>query len=71
MYTYIKKAAYKGHYEVIEYFLNLDTNDIEINCRDNQGNTPLMLACVRGFNTSIDELNDGKNRRFQIVKMLL
>jgi len=30
-----------------------------------------MLACVRGYNASPSELNDGSNRKYYICKMLL
>jgi anoctamin-10 len=44
---------------------------MKINCRDNQGNTPLMLCCVRGYNTDISELDDGSRRKFSITKLLI
>jgi len=32
---FLLKAAYKGHVDVIRYFLDLNSNDIKINCKDN------------------------------------
>lgn len=30
-----------------------------------------MLACVRGYNTEIEDLNDGSKRKFTICKLLI
>ncbi|CAD8137640.1 unnamed protein product [Paramecium pentaurelia] len=46
-------AAYRGHYDVVEYFLDLHC--LDLNSKDNQGNSALMLVCVRGYNQDIDE----------------
>ena len=49
----------------------MKSQDIEINCEDNQGNNPLMLACVRGYNHDATELSDGTDRKQKIVQMLM
>lgn len=75
LYLFILKAAYRGHFDVVEYFIDLQC--ININSIDNKGiyfiinkeNTPLMLACVRGFNTDNEELADG--RKYRICRLLI
>ncbi|CAD8086171.1 unnamed protein product [Paramecium sonneborni] len=60
-------AAYRGHYDVVEYFLDLQC--IDINSKDNKGNTAIMLACVRGYNQDIESLKEGS--KFAICSLLL
>ncbi|CAD8171725.1 unnamed protein product [Paramecium pentaurelia] len=60
-------AAYRGHYNVVEYFLDLQC--ININSSDNKGNTALMLVCVRGYNSDINTLKDGQ--KFAICSLLI
>ncbi|CAD8136075.1 unnamed protein product [Paramecium octaurelia] len=68
-------AAYRGHYEVVEYFLNLQC--LDLNSTDKQGNSALMLVCVRGYNQDFDESVEQSDhadcdfRKYKIAKMLL
>ncbi|CAK71954.1 unnamed protein product (macronuclear) [Paramecium tetraurelia] len=63
----LQQAAYRGHYKVVEYFLDLQC--ININSQDNKGNTALMLTCVRGYNTDINTLKEGQ--KFAICSLLI
>jgi len=46
--TPLHVASLKGHFEWVEHFLKKKRQEIDIDCQDNCGQTPLQLASRPG-----------------------
>jgi len=70
-------AAYRGSYSILEVLLSeCKAEQVNINVRDTNGDTPLELACIRGFDGNPDDIYEYDNgykvsRRFRVTQMLL
>lgn len=76
--TLIHIAAYRGSVSIMRMLLNLfRTHEIKTNSKDKNGDTPLDLACTRGFDMNESETytdiltGESFSKRFVIVRSLL
>lgn len=71
-------AAFRGSCEIMEILLEKSKiNEIPINATDVNGDDPVNLACIRGFDERVDEqvfdeeIGRYVSRRFKVAKLLL
>ena len=53
--TALHMAAYNGHSEIVKFLLE---HDATVDCRDNEGKTPLIHACTGPFAKTVEILLD-------------
>ena len=71
--TLLSNAAFRGNSYAVQFFMNLHHEcSVSIYSEDNNGNNPIELACIRGYNTDrFLRTKEGKTFRYEVLKLLL
>ena len=71
--TLLSNAAFKGNHQVVKLLIELHReSSVSIYSEDSNGNNPVELACIQGFNTDrFIRTDDGTTYRYEVLKLLL